>query len=104
MMKFALLTLIFLTPAALMAHEPSIPVYGRGPVIGHYRPALLPAPTLFPGVFRRYRRAWVYEPASHHPHQPAQHHTSAASAALWNTEAIERPAEPQRPLTYETAR
>lgn len=45
------------------ANDGSIPaVEWRPQVVGYYRPALVRSPSLFPRVFVRYRRAYVFEP------------------------------------------
>lgn len=68
---------VILATAVANAHEPhrdpnagSIPVYGRGPVVGYWRPTLQPVPTLFPHIFARYRRGYVYQPVDHHARHP----------------------------------
>lgn len=73
-MKSVIFAIVLIASTSIaVAHEPiRIPVYGRGPVVGHYEPALVRAPTLFPWIFgQRYRRALVYRPL---PQSPAAHH------------------------------
>lgn len=49
----------------------SIPAIGYRPeVVGYYRPVLLRAPSLFPNVFIRYRRSFVFEPLHPSPAMP----------------------------------
>lgn len=59
-------------PAAASSIPPgSIPAIGYRPeVVGYYRPVLLRAPSLFPNVFIRYRRGFVFEPLRPSPAMP----------------------------------
>lgn len=69
-MLAAVAAIVLLVAGRVHGDEPrvppgSIPAIGYRPeVVGYYRPALVRAPSLFPRIIVRYRRAYVFEPIS----------------------------------------